>query len=146
MSSNASSNTSSNTSSNVLPNIRPTTSPAWLHTACGKHALTLRLADRFGSRLRGLMFTRLLAPDTGLLIRHCNSVHTCFMRYAIDVVYLDHDGFVTRCVERLRPWRASMARGVWPGRVPRSCHVLELPAGSIALWRIAPRDRLEHVY
>lgn len=116
------------------------TFPAGLQTAQGRHALTLRVAEGFVSRLRGLMFTRALPPDTGLLIRACASVHTCFMRYAIDVVYLDRDHCVTGCVERLRPWRASVGKR---GDRARPCHVLELPAGSIAGWCIAPGDRLE---
>ncbi|MGP1615893.1 MAG: DUF192 domain-containing protein, partial [Pollutimonas bauzanensis] len=60
-----------------------------------------------------------------------------FMRYPIDIAYLDSQGTVTRCVASLRPWRASVG-----GRL--AAHVLELPAGSLRSLRIRPGHRLEH--
>jgi uncharacterized membrane protein (UPF0127 family) len=108
---------------------------AALHTATGAHPLTLRIADRFTSRLRGLMLAPPLAPNEGLLLTRCGSIHSAFMRQAIDVVYLDRSGTVMRCVEKLEPWRASMG---W-----RAAQVLELAAGSIARYTVAVGDRLQ---
>lgn len=72
-----------------------------------------------------------------LLIIRCPSVHTLFMRYAIDVAYLDAGGEIVRCVDTLPPWRASLG-----GR--RAAHALELPAGSLARLGIRPGHRLDH--
>lgn len=68
---------------------------------------TLMVADSFFSRARGLLFKPPLQVGEGLLIRPCNSVHTWFMRYPIDVIYLNADHEITKIVERLMPWRLS---------------------------------------
>ncbi|NIA54504.1 pilus assembly protein [Massilia sp. TW-1] len=107
-----------------------------LHTASGAHPLEIALADGFWSRLRGLMLVPPLAPNAGLLLTRCASVHCAFMRQAIDVVYLDADGVVLACVPRLRPWRASAHRG--------ARHTLELAAGAIDRLGIRTGDRLAH--
>lgn len=113
-----------------------------LHTASGAHALDLRLADTFFTRLRGLMLAAPLHGAQGLLITRCASVHAACMRYPIDVVYLDRHGVVTRCAAGLRPWRASFGGLGW--RAPRTAHTLELAAGAIAALHIRPGDRLRH--
>jgi uncharacterized membrane protein (UPF0127 family) len=107
-----------------------------LHTASGAHPLRVALADGFWTRLRGLMLAAPLAPDAGLLLTRCASVHCAFMRQAIDVVYLDAAGVVVKCVPRLKPWRASAGHG--------ARHTLELAAGAIERLGIRPGDRLEH--
>lgn len=118
-----------------------------LHTRSGLHALDVRVANTFLSRLRGLMLSAPLAPGAGLLLLACPSVHCAFMRYAIDVVYLGADGTVLKCVPQLRPWRASASnsgRDAQGRRHRRAAHTLELAAGSIARLAIAPGDRAEH--
>ena len=107
---------------------------ATLHTATGVHPLALRIADRFTLRLRGLMLAPPLAEHEGMLLTKCSSIHSGFMRQAIDVIYLDSNDKVVRCVQRLAPWSVSMA---WT-----ATHVLELAAGSITRYAIAPADRL----
>jgi uncharacterized membrane protein (UPF0127 family)/Flp pilus assembly protein TadG len=108
-----------------------------ISTSTGKHALTLRIADTFLERFRGLMLSAPLKPTDGLLITGCSSVHCAFMRYPIDVVYLDRHGVVARCVLHLKPWRASFGG-------PRAVHTLELAAGTISTLGIAPGARLDH--
>ena len=108
---------------------------ATLHTASGAHPLFLRIANRFTTRLRGLMLTPPLAHDEGLLLTRCGSVHSAFMRQDIDVIYLDHSNTVVRCVPALKPWRASMAWG--------AAQVLELAEGSVIRYQLAPGDRLQ---
>ena len=80
-----------------------------------------RVADSFASRLRGLLGRRGLEAGEGLLIPRTSSVHTHFMRFAIDVVFVDAQGRVAKVVRDLRPWRFAGARGAED--------VLELPAG-----------------
>jgi uncharacterized membrane protein (UPF0127 family) len=68
----------------------------------------IEVADTPVRRLRGLMFRR--APAAPLLLTRTSSVHTCFMRFPLDVTFLDARGRVLREV-RLRPWRAAWCRG-----------------------------------
>jgi hypothetical protein len=69
----------------------------------------------------------------GLLITSSSSVHTMFMRFSIDVVYLDRDGRVLR-IATVKPYRASACRG--------AKQVVELPAGLAVERGIAPGDML----
>lgn len=81
------------------------------------------------------MFKPSLAPDEGLLITRCDSIHTCFMRFAIDVVYLDHAAQVVRLAPALKPWRFHLG-----GR--SAVHTLELSAGTIHRLGIKVGDSL----
>jgi uncharacterized membrane protein (UPF0127 family) len=76
------------------------------------------------ARARGLLGRSGLEPGDGMLIDAAPSVHTFFMRFPIDVVFLDRDWKVVRVVHRLRPWRVAGAR--------RAVAALELPAGAAA--------------
>src|SRR5438093_13579409 len=82
-------------------------------------------ADSFGARARGLLGARSLANGSGLWLDPCSSIHMLFMRFSIDVVFLDRSLHVTRTIAGLPPWRIAFG-----GRRARSA--LELPAGSIA--------------
>ncbi|MES2259660.1 MAG: DUF192 domain-containing protein [Pseudomonadota bacterium] len=118
-----------------------------LYTASGAHRLDLRAADNFLMRFCGLMLRRPLRPTQGLLITRCASVHCGLMRYPIDVVYLDRQGVVTKCVAGLKPWRTSAGnagRDSDGNRHRRACHTLELAAGAIASMSIRRGDRLSH--
>lgn len=121
--------------------------PFELHTAGAVHALQIRVAASFWARFRGLMLAPPLAPDAGLLLLKCDSVHCAFMRQSIDVVYLDADGVVLKCVPHLKPWRASLSgagRDAQGQRHARARHTLELAAGTIARLGIAAGDRAVH--
>jgi uncharacterized membrane protein (UPF0127 family) len=93
------------------------------------------VADGPLTRMRGLLGRSQLTDGQGLLLQPAGSVHTFFMRFPIDVVFLDRDGLVTRVVPALRPWRAAGS--------PKARAVLELPAGACAREQIAPGSRLE---
>jgi len=83
-----------------------------------------RIARSLRDRTVGLLGTSSLPPGHGLWIERSPSIHMFFMRYAIDVVFVDDSGRVIRVVERLRPWRiVAWVRGA------RDC--IELPAGSV---------------
>lgn len=121
--------------------------PARLHTVTGTHSLILRSAGHFFSRFKGLMLSKSLDPDSGLLLTGCPSVHTAFMRYAIDVIYLDASGKVLKCVARLAPWRASISQAgsdAQGKKHRRAAHTLELAAGSIERLAIRAGDQLDH--
>ena len=80
-----------------------------------------RVADSFATRLRGLMGSSSLASGRGILFPGTRSVHTHFMRFPIDVVFLDGEHRIVSIAHRLRPWRGAAAR--------RARAVLELRAG-----------------
>jgi uncharacterized membrane protein (UPF0127 family) len=92
------------------------------------------VADTPLSRLKGLLGRAELPSGDGLLIRPTSSIHTCFMRFPIDAVFLDRELVVLRVVPRLRPWRAAMRRG--------SKLVLELAAGESDRRGIRPGEQL----
>lgn len=76
--------------------------------------IDVMVADSFFARLAGLMFRQKLPSATGLLLVSCNSVHMCFMRFAIDVVYIDKEYKILKIVKNLRPWLGlSMCRQAW---------------------------------
>ena len=79
------------------------------------------VADSPITRLKGLLGKRQLASGDGLLLRPANMVHTWFMRFAIDVVFVDDDLQVVGITHAAGPWRLTGRRGA------RS--VIELPAG-----------------
>jgi uncharacterized membrane protein (UPF0127 family) len=85
------------------------------------NTLTLVPADRFRSRLIGLIGRRGLAPGVGLWLRPCDAIHTLGLRFAIDVVFVDALGRVRRVDARVRPWRVRICIGAHS--------VVELAAG-----------------
>ena len=91
------------------------------------------LADKPLRRMKGLLGRGDLPAEEGILLRPAGSVHTWFMRFAIDVVFLDRELEVLR-VATLAPWRAAGARGAKA--------VLELRAGEAERRGLAARDRL----
>jgi uncharacterized membrane protein (UPF0127 family) len=84
--------------------------------------------------MRGLLGRSSLAPEEGILLRPAGSVHTAFMRFPIDVVFVDRDGEVLRVAEALPPWRTASARGAKA--------VVELAAGAAAAAGLVAGQRL----
>lgn len=82
-------------------------------------------AAGFLERGRGLMMAPPLPEGGGLVLDPCNSIHMFFMRYPLDVLFLDKDGNVVFLYFSIKPWRV--------GRIVRGAKVaVELPAGTIA--------------
>jgi uncharacterized membrane protein (UPF0127 family) len=92
-------------------------------------------AGNLFARTRGLMGAAPLPSGAGLLLDGDNAIHTCFMRFPIDVAFLDREGKVLHLIHRLAPWRVS--RIVW-----RAHAVLELPPGILADTQTHVGDRL----
>ena len=81
------------------------------------------LAHSFLRRLFGLLAFKPLKESEGLLIKDCRSIHTMWMRYSIDAIFIDKEGRVTAMHEDLVPFRFSPY-------IREACYVLELKAGS----------------
>ena len=80
----------------------------------GAPFLKIKKADSFFTRLAGLMLQKKLPQGTGLLLAPCNSVHMCFMRFAIDVIYIDKEYKILKVVKNLKPWVGlSMCNNAW---------------------------------
>ena len=92
------------------------------------------LADRPLARMRGLMGRRGLPAGRGLLLSPAPAIHTAFMRFEIDALFLDRDLVVIGARDRLRPWRTAAQRGAHA--------VLELAAGERARLGVEIGDRL----
>ncbi len=92
-------------------------------------------ADNPWTRFVGLLGRSVLAAGEGLHIIPCQSVHCMFMRFPIDVIYLDRQRRVVKTVPALRPFRFSSG-----GRGAHS--VLELPAGTIAASATSAGDQI----
>ena len=66
---------------------------------------TLETAETFWTRLRGLQFRGSLPSDRGIFLSPCSSLHTCFMRFPIDVLMLDANLIVLEHRRNIQPWR-----------------------------------------
>lgn len=96
-----------------------------------------RWADRFWSRLRGLLGRKELPPGEGMVVVLVPywSVHTFFLRFPIDVVHVDRQSTVVKTVSALKPFRVC-AGG-------RSAHyALEVPTGTIRKSATSVGDQL----
>ncbi len=80
------------------------------------------LTETATERMTGLLGTKMLDQNSGLLIHPCNSVHTLFMKYSIDVIYLDKNNVIKKIVCHLKPWNFSWCF--------KSKTTLELAAGA----------------
>jgi uncharacterized membrane protein (UPF0127 family) len=85
---------------------------------------SIRSADTFFLRLKGLIRTDELAPGQGLWIAPCTGIHSFGMRFVFDALFLGPDWKVVGIYERFR--RNRVSRVFWNAR-----GVLELPAGTI---------------
>lgn len=93
------------------------------------------IADKLWTRMRGLVGRSKLEENEGLLLAPCNAVHMMFMRFPIDVLFLDKDFIVVKIINNLRPWRISpIVRGAY--------QVIEFMTGYAALKRIDIGDKL----
>ncbi len=95
----------------------------------------VNIAKSFFKKFTGLIFSRPLDLNEGLLIESCNSIHTFWMRFAIDAVFIDRNNVIVRIIENIRPFRLSpIIRGAEK--------VLELRSGAIKHKCIKKNDAL----
>ncbi len=97
-------------------------------------ATSVEIAATRRSRRRGLLGRDRLDEASALLLAPCTAVHTVGMRFAIDVVFVDRQGYAVKVVRNLRPWRIALAAG---GRA-----VIEMAAGSLRWGQVVLGDRL----
>jgi uncharacterized membrane protein (UPF0127 family) len=86
------------------------------------------------ARNRGLLGRAGLADGHALVLAPCSSIHTFFMQFAIDVAFVDRDGYILKIKEKVRPWRLAVSPGAFA--------VVELAAGALARAAAERGDRL----
>ena len=81
-------------------------------------------ANSLYTRVMGLMFKKNINKNESLLIEPCNSIHTCFMNFPIDVLFVSKKNEVVHVIENMKPWRFSSIYF-------RSKKVVEFPGGTL---------------
>ena len=76
------------------------------------------------TRMIGLLNRKAFEPGEALIIRPCNSIHTFFMRFPIDVIFVDANNRIIKTISRMRPFRIS-------GIYLNALFTIELPAGTL---------------
>jgi hypothetical protein len=97
-------------------------------------ASSVEIAATRRSRRRGLLGRDRLDEGSAMILAPCTAVHTVGMRFPIDVVFADRQGFAVKIVRDLRPWRMAMAAGAHV--------VIEMPAGTLRWGQVLLGDRL----
>ena len=85
----------------------------------------VKLLDGFFQRGFGLMGRALIPDGHAVALRRCRALHTMGMRFALDVVFLDHEERIVRVVIGLRPWRVALGG-------PNAFTALEFPSDRIS--------------
>ena len=98
-------------------------------------ASSMEVANSGSKRNKGLLGRESLSPGEGLWIIPCEAVHTFWMRFPIDLVYLDGKKQIAKLTHEVPPWRLSACF--------EAHSVLELPAGTIRNTQTQAGDALE---
>lgn len=97
-------------------------------------ARTIEVALDSKTRRRGLLGRDCLPEGAALIIAPCNAVHTFFMRFPIDIVFVARDGTVVGTRQNVRPWRMAAAL--------RAFATIEMASGAISASGVRPGDRI----
>jgi uncharacterized protein len=96
-------------------------------------ATALEIAVTRRARRRGLLGRDGLDDSAAIILAPCTAVHTAFMRFAIDVLFLDRDGCAVKIVSDVSPWRIALAA--------RAYAVVEMAAGTVRRRGVQLGDR-----
>ncbi|MDR6551570.1 DUF192 domain-containing protein [Paenibacillus qinlingensis] len=98
-------------------------------------ATQIQFADSFFTRFIGWMAKRTINDNECLIIHPCNSVHTFFMKFEIDILFLDESDYILSIREQMRPFRLTPI-------VQHAVRVVELKGGTIQQFNIEIGDRI----
>jgi uncharacterized membrane protein (UPF0127 family) len=93
------------------------------------------VATKLLARMRGLLGSSELQSQEALWLSPCQQVHMWFMKFPIDVVFVNREGAIVG-MESLKPWRIS--KFYWKAHA-----AIELAAGSLERWKLKPEDGFE---
>ncbi len=98
-------------------------------------AREVKVAASFYARAKGLLGERSLSEGNALWIKSCNSIHTWFMRFPIDVVFVDERLVVRKVCKNMGPWRMTLPAF-------KASSVFEMPAGTLSRRPVEIGDEL----
>lgn len=87
-------------------------------------ARNVEFADNFFKRLLGLMFRKNFQEGRAIIIKPCNMIHTFFMRFPIDALFVSKDNEIIHIIENMQPGKTSKL-------IRKASMVIELPAGTV---------------
>ena len=90
-------------------------------------------ADTFSKRLMGLMGRKSIGKNEALILRNCGTIHTFFMKFPIDIVFLDRNMIAVKVLRRFNTYRIAAC--------PKAAHTIELMSGSLPD-NIGPGDKI----
>lgn len=93
------------------------------------------LADSLFARLKGLLGTKELKKGQALILNPCNSIHTFFMHYPIDVIFVSKDNVVVKTISCIKPFRLSSIYF-------KAKYAIELPVDTIRITATSKGDTL----
>jgi len=93
------------------------------------------IADTLSGRIKGLLGRNKLKSGEALVIKPCNAVHTFFMNFSIDLLFVDRQDRIVKVVQAMPPFRLSSIS-------LKASYVIELPAGSISSTQTKIGDRI----
>ena len=96
----------------------------------------VKLAKSFITRTLGLIPKKMISESEGLMIKPCNSIHTFFMKFSIDVLFVGTNDEIIALYENVKPWR------ILPIHF-NSSYVIELKCGQISAKNIAKHDIIQ---
>lgn len=99
--------------------------------------ITVRTAHCFFTRLVGLLGVKALPNNACLWIKPCISIHTFFMRFDIDVVFIDREGYVLKMYKNVAPWKVKSCKN--------ALSVVEFESGKIDQLIIKVGQKMEFV-
>lgn len=95
----------------------------------GNVYINARIAKGFFEKLKGLLYRPMLDDREAIVLTRCNSIHTCGMQYAIDVIFLSKHFKVIKIEKDCKPWRFFRCKG--------AAHTLEMLGGQAELLQLS---------
>lgn len=99
----------------------------------------VRVANSFFKRFKGLLGKKSLSVGEGVLLNPCRQVHTWFMKFPIDVIFINKQGRIIHLISGMQPGNVSPY-------IKRSYQVLELPDGVITTNKLTKKDELSILF
>ena len=97
----------------------------------------LKIATGLFSRAIGLLGKRSINSDFGIMFPKCRSIHTHFMMFPIDIIFVDDKNCITELFESLKPWKVLISKN------KESSHIIEMAAGTIKRLNLTIGSQLE---
>lgn len=95
-----------------------------------------RMADNFMARLVGLLNQSQIVPGEALVISPCQQIHMFFMKFSIDVIFVNNSDIVVGLVENIQPFAMSPI-------IRNSYRAIEVPSGTISQSRTCMGDAIQ---